>query len=112
MCCASPPAVLEFDQAGNLLRHWGGNPGGPGYEWFDQEHGLAIDHKGNVWIGGGAGGDSHLLKFTKDGTFIKQFGKRNARLTGGDPDRPAAQRVYKANSLDMEELRPSGQDGG
>ena len=30
MCCASPPAVLEFDQEGNLLRHWGGEPGRPG----------------------------------------------------------------------------------
>src|SRR5438105_3665363 len=62
MCCASAPAVLEFDQAGTLLRHWGGFPGGPGYEWFDQEHGLAIDYKGNVYIGGGTGGDSHILK--------------------------------------------------
>src|SRR5712671_2484627 len=24
MCCAPAPPVLEFDQAGNLLRHWGG----------------------------------------------------------------------------------------
>src|SRR5258707_11480427 len=23
-CCAPAPPVLEFDQAGNLLRHWGG----------------------------------------------------------------------------------------
>lgn len=101
LCCASPPAVLEFDQEGTLLRHWGGMPGGPGYEWFDQEHGLAIDRKGNMWLGGGAGGDSHLLKFTKDGTFIAQYGKRNAHLTSGNPDAPARERRYKANSLDM-----------
>jgi DNA-binding beta-propeller fold protein YncE len=108
LCCASAPAVLEFDQAGNLLRHWGGFPGGPGYEWFDQEHGLAIDHKGNVWIGGGAGGDSHLLKFTKEGKFLMQIGKRNARLSGGDPNGPPRQRQYKANSLDTESLgRPA-----
>src|SRR5713101_834758 len=91
MCCASAPAVLEFDQAGNLLRHWGGFPGGPGYEWFDQEHGLAIDFKGNVWIGGGTGGDSHILKFTKDGKFLMQIGKRNARLVSeGGSAAPAA----------------------
>src|SRR5712691_4538213 len=32
-CCAGAPPVLEFDQAGNLLRHWGGP--GEGYEWPD-----------------------------------------------------------------------------
>jgi DNA-binding beta-propeller fold protein YncE len=117
MCCASAPAVLEFDEAGNLLRHWGGFPGGPGYEWFDQEHGLAVDFKGNVWIGGGTGGDSHLLKFTKDGKFLMQIGKRNARLVSeGGSGAPAAggrggrgpARVFKANSLDMENFgRPA-----
>jgi hypothetical protein len=108
MCCGSAPAVLEFDQAGNLLRKWGGNPGGPGYEWMDQEHGLAIDHQGNVWIGGGTGGDSHLLKFTKDGTFLKQFGKRYARLVSGSLTGPASAREYKANSFDTESLgRPA-----
>jgi DNA-binding beta-propeller fold protein YncE len=108
MCCGSAPAVLEFDQAGNLLRHWGGYPGGPGYEWMDQEHGLTIDHKGNVWIGGGTGGDSHILKFAKDGKFLMQVGKKNARLTSGSPTGPAAARVYKANSLDMENFgRPA-----
>ena len=108
ICCGSAPAVLEFDQAGTLLRRWGGNPGGPGYEWFDQEHGLAIDHKGNVWLGGGSGGDSHLLKFTKDGTFLKQFGKRYARLTKGSPSGPANQRGYTANSHDTENFgRPA-----
>jgi hypothetical protein len=120
MCCASAPAVLEFDQAGNLLRRWGGDPaGGPGYEWMDQEHGLTIDHKGNVWIGGGGGGDSHLLKFTKDGKFLMQVGKKNARMvSGGAPDAAQEQagagrgrgpaRVFKANSLDMENFgRPA-----
>lgn len=108
MCCASAPAVLEFDQAGNLLRHWGGYPGGPGYEWMDQEHGLTIDHKGNVWIGGGAGGDSHILKFTKDGEFLMQVGKKDARLIRGSLTSSAAARAYKANSLDMENFgRPA-----
>src|SRR5213592_2224461 len=32
-CCLPAPPVLEFDQAGNLLNHWGGN--GPEYEWPD-----------------------------------------------------------------------------
>jgi len=61
-CCAAAPPVLEFDQAGNLLRHWGGP--GQGYDWPNSNHGITIDYKGNVWIGGngrgpqGGGGDN------------------------------------------------------
>ena len=69
--------MLEFDQAGNLLRHWGGP--GEGYEWPDSNHGIFIDYKGNVWIGGNGGPDSHILKFTKDGKFLLQVGKKGAR---------------------------------
>ncbi|MCI0663662.1 MAG: hypothetical protein L0220_21580, partial [Acidobacteria bacterium] len=49
-CCSKAPPVLEFDQAGNLIGHWGGP--GQGYEWPDSNHGITIDYKGNVWIGG------------------------------------------------------------
>jgi hypothetical protein len=61
-CCTAAPPILEFDQAGNLLRHWGGP--GPGYEWPDSNHGIFVDYKGNVWIGGNGGPDSQILKFT------------------------------------------------
>src|SRR5438034_193804 len=37
-------------------------------------HGVTIDGKGNVWIGGNGAEDNHVLKFTQDGKFIKQFG--------------------------------------
>jgi DNA-binding beta-propeller fold protein YncE len=80
-CCAGAPPVLEFDQAGNLLRHWGGP--GEGYEWPDSNHGIFIDYKGNVWIGGNGGPDSHILKFTKDGKFLMQVGKKGARRKEG-----------------------------
>ncbi len=76
-CCAGAPPVLEFDQAGNLLRHWGGP--GEGFEWPDSNHGIFIDYKGNVWIGGNGGADSEILKFTKDGKFLLQVGKKGAR---------------------------------
>src|SRR5262244_2360315 len=76
-CCVGAPPVLEFDQAGNLLRHWGGPAAG--YEWPDSNHGITIDYKGNVWIGGNGAPDSHLLKFTKDGKFLLQVGKQAAR---------------------------------
>ncbi len=76
-CCTAAPPVLEFDQAGNLLRSWGGP--GQGYEWPDSNHGIFVDYKGNVWIGGNGGPDSQILKFTKDGKFLLQIGKKGAR---------------------------------
>lgn len=82
-CCAVAPPILEFDQAGNLLRHWGGP--GAGYEWPTTPHAITIDYKGNVWIGGSGVDDSHLLKFTKDGIFLLQVGKKGARRTPGAP---------------------------
>jgi hypothetical protein len=42
-CCIPAPPVLELDAEGMLLRAWGGP--GDGYTWFDQEHGIYIDHK-------------------------------------------------------------------
>ena len=50
-CCVPAPPVLEFDEQGNLLNHWGGS-NGPGYEWPASNHGITVDYKGNVWIGG------------------------------------------------------------
>ena len=37
-------------------------------------HGIVVDHKGNVWIGGNGPKDAHILKFTKDGKFLMQMG--------------------------------------
>ena len=53
-CCTPAPPVLEFDQEGNLIGHWGGP--GPGYDWPDSNHGITVDYKGNVWIGGNGRG--------------------------------------------------------
>jgi DNA-binding beta-propeller fold protein YncE len=97
-CCAPAPPVLEFDQAGNLIGHWGGP--GKGYDWPDSNHGITVDYKGNVWIGGNGSGpqsgrgaiggsddepgvpkgfqsfnDNMVLKFTQDGKFLMQIGK-------------------------------------
>jgi len=71
-CCTAAPPVLVFDQAGNLVRAWGGP--GPGYEWPESNHGVHVDYKGNVWIGGNGAKDAHVLKFTKDGKFLMQVG--------------------------------------
>src|SRR5947207_14902545 len=49
-CCSPAPPVLEFDEAGNLIGPWGGP--GEGYDWPETNHGITVDYKGNVWIGG------------------------------------------------------------
>ena len=55
-CCAPAPPILEFDAAGTLVGHWGGP--GQGYDWPDSNHGITVDYKGNVWIGGNGRGPS------------------------------------------------------
>ncbi len=97
-CCIAAPPVLEFDAAGNLVGSWGGPNKAGGYEWPESNHGVVIDHKGFVWIGGNGPGDSHILKFTRDGKFVAQYGKANVRRTQADP---TAKPVFAANSMDM-----------
>lgn len=83
-CCAPAPPVLEFDSAGNLVGHWGGP--GEGYEWPASNHGITIDHKGNVWIGGNHKKDAHVVKFTKDGKFLMQFGHQGKSAGSNDTE--------------------------
>ena len=89
-CCVKAPPVLEFDPAGTVVGHWGGP--GPGYDWPESNHGITIDHKGNVWIGGNVGTDSQLLKFTRAGKFLVQYGKPGQNKGSNDTEnfgRPA-----------------------
>ncbi len=72
-CCQSAPPIVEFDPEGNLVRAWGGP--GEGFTWPASNHGITIDDKDNVWIGGNGAADSHILKFTHDGKFLAQIGK-------------------------------------
>jgi DNA-binding beta-propeller fold protein YncE len=81
-CCLPAPPVLEFDPAGNVVGHWGGP--GEGYDWPAWNHGITVDDKGNVWIGGGEAKDAHLLKFTRDGKFLMQIGRPGK--SGGSND--------------------------
>ena len=88
-CCTPAPPVLEFDEEGNLIGHWGGP--GPGYDWPDSNHGITVDYKGNVWIGGNSRGkdrshyhDNQILKFTQDGKFLMQIG--HPGMTQGSND--------------------------
>jgi hypothetical protein len=91
---AAPP-VLEFDADGRFVNAWGGD--GQGYDWPSNEHGIFIDHRNVVWIGGSGIGDDMLLKFTIQGKFIKQFGARGQSKGNADPknvNRPADVFVY------------------
>src|SRR5207244_7581612 len=87
------PPVLEFDAAGQFVQGWGGPASG--YEWPDNEHGFDLDPAGYVWITGNnpnfgrsrvppGNFDDMLLKFTKAGKFVMQFGRRHA--SGGNAD--------------------------
>jgi DNA-binding beta-propeller fold protein YncE len=89
-CCRTAPPVLVFDPDGNLVRAWGGP--GPGYEWPQSNHGIHVDYKGNVWIGGNGEKDAQILKFTKDGKFLLQVGHFGKNGGSNDPEnfgRPA-----------------------
>jgi hypothetical protein len=83
-CCRTAPPILVFDPQGNLVRSWGGP--GPGYEWPESNHGIHVDYKGNVWIGGNGQKDAHILKFTKDGKFLLQVGAFGKNNGSNDPD--------------------------
>jgi len=106
-CCNAAPSVLEFDTAGKLLRSWGG-PADPGWLeshckaadgciWPNSEHGIYVDHKGNIWLAGNGGrpvdaasswtthkegADGFVLKFDQDGNFKMRI--------GGTPTAPAS----------------------
>jgi hypothetical protein len=95
-CCIPAPAVVEFDQAGNVVQSWGGP--GQGYDWPDSEHGIFIDYKDNVWVAGNGDKDTNILKFTKTGKFIMQIGRHGTTAGSNDTqnvNRPAGLVVYQ-----------------
>jgi DNA-binding beta-propeller fold protein YncE len=83
-CCIAAPPVIEFDPEGNVVAAWGGPAPTQGYVWPSSNHGISIDNKGNVWIGGNGPADSHILKFTHDGKFLMQIGRPGAAASSND----------------------------
>ncbi|MEE2777277.1 MAG: hypothetical protein VYE73_11040 [Acidobacteriota bacterium] len=73
ICCKPAPAVLEFDSDGNVVSSWGGP--GDGFDWPALEHGIFVDYKDNVWIGGNGPDDHQVLKFSREGMFLLQIGE-------------------------------------
>ncbi len=85
---AAPP-VIEFDPEGRVVLAWGGPwPGqGPHYDWFTNEHGITVDPKGFVWLGGNGSADGQILKFTRDGRFVLQIGHPGTATNSNDVTR-------------------------
>ena len=98
-CCIPAPPVLEFDPDGNLVGHWGGPTESGEYEWPLSNHGIVVDNKDNVWIGGNGPSDAHILKFSRDGEFLLQLGKAGARAAGKGAD---GRQLFERDSNDTE----------
>ena len=81
-CCIPAPPVLELDPEGKVIKAWGGP--GDGYTWFNQEHGIYIDHNGFVWMGTSNG--MHVMKFTQDGKHLMTIGEPGVNKGSNDPD--------------------------
>jgi DNA-binding beta-propeller fold protein YncE len=94
------PAVVELDANGKFVKSWGGP--GQGYEWPDSEHGITIDYKDNVWVGGSSPtstsltrrSDDMLVKFTSKGKFLLQLGSYDK--SGGNADTKSVKRAADA----------------
>src|SRR5882724_499995 len=83
--------VLKLDQTGKVLMMLGKmGVGGKGADTFDRPTGVAIGANGDIFVSDGHGGNaSHnarVLKFSKDGRFIKTWGHEGS--APGDFDDP------------------------
>ena len=78
-CCVKPPAIIAFDQQGNVINSF--NP--------PQGHGMVVDRKGFVWIGS----DTVRKYEGKTGKLvgtIERIPERQPGGGGGDDAAPAA----------------------
>jgi DNA-binding beta-propeller fold protein YncE len=72
-CCTPTPPVVEYDASGALVGNWGGPANGA--QWPTQAARIAIDPKGNFWIGGAGGNDTRIVRFSSDGKYLGEIGK-------------------------------------
>ena len=123
------PPVLEFSATGRFIRGWGGPETAQPYQWFNRgglysafaecasctterrlngdgrpgsgEHGIFVDDKDNVWLTGNGDGDGQILKFSKEGKFLLQIGKRGVGTDSNNTQhlsRPAGVAVYPSTN--------------
>ena len=74
-CCTLGPEVIAMDADGNVVHAWGGADFHP--DWPEVVATIIADREGYVWVGGNLPGDS-ILKFTRDGELVWDFGRRSA----------------------------------
>jgi hypothetical protein len=75
-CCVKGPEIIEFDPEGNVVSSWSGS-GHPG--WPQRLQTIAVDRQKNVWLSGTRPGDG-IIKFSRDGKFLWDFGHRGPRV--------------------------------
>jgi DNA-binding beta-propeller fold protein YncE len=119
-CCLPAPPILEFDPDGNLVNSWGGP--GDGYTWPNSNHGVSIDHMDNVWIGGNGQGDSHILKFTRDGRLLMEAGTPGQAVNSSSTEHfgrvakisfdPSANEAYLADGYGNKRVAVIDMDNG
>ena len=93
---AKPPAgkghtVVKFSPEGKVLLTLG-KPGvaGAGPDTFNQPSDVVVGDDGNIFVADGHGGNTNarIVKFSRDGTFIKEWGRRGS--APGEFDTPHA----------------------
>ena len=81
--------VIKFSPDGKILMTLGKPGGAAEPDYFYQPNDVVVAPNGDIFVGEGHGGaNSRILKFSKDGKFIKSIGKKG---TGpGEFDQPHA----------------------
>jgi hypothetical protein len=81
--------VFKFSPQGKLLLTLGKAGGAPEPDYFYQPNDVLVAPNGDIFVSEGHGGaNARILKFTKDGKFIKSFGKKGSG--SGEMEQPHA----------------------
>ncbi len=75
-CCVPGPEIIQFDQAGNVLKSWDGK-GTPG--WPGRLQTFAVDRNINIYVSGTTPGDT-IAKYDSNGKFLSDFGHRGPKI--------------------------------
>jgi len=71
--------VFKFSPQGKLLMTLGKAGGAAEPDYFYQPNDVLVAPNGDIFVSEGhGGGNARILKFTKDGKFIKSFGKKGS----------------------------------